>query len=50
MTMYFLLIPDTHDINGSPIITVEAEKVLSSGLNYFEIATILLYYNTIPIE
>uniref|UniRef100_A0A9I3EI59 DH domain-containing protein n=1 Tax=Anopheles dirus TaxID=7168 RepID=A0A9I3EI59_9DIPT len=43
-------IPGTHDRSGSPIIYVEVEKTLASGLNCYEIATVLLYYNTLPIH
>ncbi|XP_035910129.1 uncharacterized protein LOC118511319 isoform X3 [Anopheles stephensi] len=43
-------IPGTHDRSGSPIIYIEAEKTLASGLNCYEIATVLLYYNTLPIQ
>ncbi|KFB50947.1 AGAP006188-PA-like protein [Anopheles sinensis] len=40
----------THDRSGSPIIYIEVEKTLASGLNCYEIATVLLYYNTLPIQ
>ncbi|EAT44609.1 AAEL004066-PA [Aedes aegypti] len=40
----------TYDRSGSPLIYIEAEKVLASGLNCYEIATVLLYYNTLPIQ
>ncbi|XP_058122091.1 uncharacterized protein LOC131294118 [Anopheles ziemanni] len=43
-------IPGTHDRSGSPIIYIEVEKTLASGLNCYEIATVLLYYNTLPIQ
>ncbi|XP_065087755.1 uncharacterized protein Pura [Ochlerotatus camptorhynchus] len=43
-------IPGTYDRSGSPLIYIEAEKVLASGLNCYEIATVLLYYNTLPIQ
>lgn len=39
---------DTHDVNGLPIITIEAKTLMESGLNCYEIATLILYYNTIP--
>ncbi|XP_069967853.1 serine-rich adhesin for platelets isoform X7 [Bactrocera oleae] len=38
----------TTDLNGHPIVTVDAECVLAAGLNCYEIATVLLYYSTIP--
>uniref|UniRef100_A0A182MFF3 DH domain-containing protein n=1 Tax=Anopheles culicifacies TaxID=139723 RepID=A0A182MFF3_9DIPT len=40
----------THDRSDSPIIYVEVEQTLASGLNCYEIATVLLYYNTLPIQ
>lgn len=40
----------THDLNGSPIITIEAEKLITAGVNGYEIATVLLYYGTIPLK
>uniref|UniRef100_A0AAG5D9S6 DH domain-containing protein n=1 Tax=Anopheles atroparvus TaxID=41427 RepID=A0AAG5D9S6_ANOAO len=43
-------IPGTHDRSGSPIIYIEVEKTLASGLNCYEIATVLLYYDTLPIQ
>uniref|UniRef100_A0A4Y0BMR3 DH domain-containing protein n=2 Tax=Anopheles funestus TaxID=62324 RepID=A0A4Y0BMR3_ANOFN len=43
-------IPGTHDRSGSPIIYIEVEQTLASGLNCYEIATVLLYYNTLPIQ
>lgn len=42
--------PGTYDRSGSPLIYIEVEKVLTSGLNCYEIATVLLYYNTLPIQ
>ncbi|XP_055315330.1 uncharacterized protein LOC129575560 isoform X4 [Sitodiplosis mosellana] len=39
---------DTHDINGFPIITIETKILMDSGLNCYEVATLMLYYNTIP--
>ncbi|XP_058058962.1 uncharacterized protein LOC131209832 [Anopheles bellator] len=43
-------IPGTHDRSGSPIIYIEVEKTLASSLNCYEMATVLLYYNTLPIQ
>ncbi|XP_055611891.1 uncharacterized protein LOC129758418 [Uranotaenia lowii] len=43
-------IPGTYDRSGSPLIFIEVEKCLASGLNCYEIATVLLYYNTLPIQ
>lgn len=42
--------PDTHDINGFPIITIETKILMDSGLNCYEVATLILYYNTIPTK
>ncbi|XP_031619559.1 uncharacterized protein LOC116338443 isoform X2 [Contarinia nasturtii] len=39
---------DTHDLNGFPIITIETKILMESGLNCYEVATLILYYNTIP--
>jgi pleckstrin homology domain-containing family G member 4 len=38
------------DTNGHPIVTIQASDVLKAGLNCYEIATVLLYYNTIPLR
>uniref|UniRef100_A0A336K1P8 CSON003678 protein n=1 Tax=Culicoides sonorensis TaxID=179676 RepID=A0A336K1P8_CULSO len=45
-----IYLPGTHDNNGIPLITVEADKVIAAGLNCYEIATVLLYYSTIPLR
>lgn len=45
-----LLISGTYDRAGSSIITIEVDKLFLSGLNCYEIATVLLYYTTIPIR
>lgn len=44
----FYLPLGTNDLKGHPIVTVDAEFVLTAGLNCYEIATVLLYYSTIP--
>ena len=41
---------DTHDINGFPIITIETKILMDSGLTCYEVATLMLYYNTIPTK
>lgn len=46
---YFLSL-DTHDVNGFPIITIETKILMESGLNCYEVATLILYYNTIPTK
>ncbi|CAD7080703.1 unnamed protein product [Hermetia illucens] len=38
----------TRDLKGRPIITIEASNVTEAGLNCYEVATVLLYYSTIP--
>ncbi|XP_059216434.1 uncharacterized protein LOC106086606 isoform X1 [Stomoxys calcitrans] len=43
-----IYLPGTHDLKGNPLVTVDAESVLAAGLNCYEIATLLLYYSTIP--
>lgn len=43
-------ITDTHDINGLPILTIETKILMDSGLNCYEVATLILYYNTIPTK
>ncbi|XP_075159405.1 puratrophin-1-like isoform X2 [Haematobia irritans] len=43
-----IYLPGTHDLKGNPLVTVDAENVLAAGLNCYEIATLLLYYSTIP--
>lgn len=48
--MFFFLISGTHDLNGSPIIQIEAENLITAGVNCYEIATVLLYYSTIPLK
>lgn len=46
--IYYIFFADTHDVNGLPIITIETRILSESGLNCYEIATLILYYNTIP--
>ncbi|XP_037905346.1 uncharacterized protein LOC119648013 isoform X4 [Hermetia illucens] len=41
-------LPGTRDLKGRPIITIEASNVTEAGLNCYEVATVLLYYSTIP--
>ncbi|XP_069967193.1 serine-rich adhesin for platelets-like isoform X1 [Bactrocera oleae] len=48
LTTSGIYLPGTTDLNGHPIVTVDAECVLAAGLNCYEIATVLLYYSTIP--
>ncbi|KAI8121287.1 Puratrophin-1 [Lucilia cuprina] len=43
-----IYLPGTRDLNGNPLVTVDAESVVAAGLNCYEIATLLLYYSTIP--
>lgn len=40
----------SQDIHGHPIVQIETEKLLASGVNCYEIATVLLYYSTIPLR
>lgn len=47
-TISLILLAGTHDLKGNPLVTVDAESVLAAGLNCYEIATLLLYYSTIP--
>ncbi|XP_054735640.1 uncharacterized protein LOC129242809 isoform X1 [Anastrepha obliqua] len=48
LTTSGIYLPGTSDLKGQPIVTVDAECVLAAGLNCYEIATVLLYYSTIP--
>ncbi|XP_011180766.2 uncharacterized protein LOC105211141 isoform X1 [Zeugodacus cucurbitae] len=48
LTTSGIYLPGTTDLKGQPIVTVDAECVLAAGLNCYEIATVLLYYSTIP--
>ncbi|XP_065362531.1 putative mediator of RNA polymerase II transcription subunit 26 isoform X2 [Calliphora vicina] len=43
-----IYLPGTCDLKGNPLVTVDAESVVNAGLNCYEIATLLLYYSTIP--
>ncbi|XP_058980447.1 uncharacterized protein LOC101893012 isoform X2 [Musca domestica] len=43
-----IYLPGIRDLKGNPLVTVDAESVLAAGLNCYEIATLLLYYSTIP--
>ncbi|XP_073840526.1 puratrophin-1-like isoform X2 [Musca autumnalis] len=43
-----IYLPGTRDLKGNPLVTVDAESVLTAGLNCYEVATLLLYYSTIP--
>lgn len=40
----------TRDLKGASIFSVEAEPLLRSGVNCYEMATVMLYYSTIPIK
>ncbi|XP_020714203.1 uncharacterized protein LOC101455976 isoform X3 [Ceratitis capitata] len=48
LTTSGIYLPGTSDLKGHPIVTVDAECVLAAGLNCYEIATVLLYYSTLP--
>ncbi|XP_034121843.1 uncharacterized protein LOC117579851 isoform X2 [Drosophila guanche] len=41
-------LPGTRTLKGDPLVSVDAACVASAGLNCYEIATLLLYYSTIP--
>ncbi|XP_017066733.1 uncharacterized protein LOC108104909 isoform X2 [Drosophila eugracilis] len=41
-------LPGTRTLQGDPLVTVDAACVASAGLNCYELATLLLYYSTIP--
>ncbi|XP_037951813.1 putative uncharacterized protein DDB_G0274535 [Teleopsis dalmanni] len=43
-----IYLPGTRDLHGHPLVTVDAEVVIAAGLNCYEVATVLLYYSTIP--
>lgn len=45
-----IFIADTYDVNGFPIITIETRILMESGLNCYEVATLILYYSTIPLK
>lgn len=38
----------TRTLQGDPLVNVDADAVASAGLNCYELATLLLYYSTIP--
>ncbi|XP_044250603.1 uncharacterized protein Pura isoform X2 [Drosophila takahashii] len=41
-------LPGTRTLQGDPLVSVDAACVASAGLNCYELATLLLYYSTIP--
>ncbi|XP_034659448.1 uncharacterized protein LOC117895708 isoform X2 [Drosophila subobscura] len=41
-------LPGTRTLQGDPLVSVDAACVAAAGLNCYEIATLLLYYSTIP--
>ncbi|XP_017027588.1 pleckstrin homology domain-containing family G member 4B isoform X1 [Drosophila kikkawai] len=41
-------LPGTRTLRGDPLVSVDAACVASAGLNCYELATLLLYYSTIP--
>ncbi|XP_055909790.1 uncharacterized protein LOC129944410 isoform X2 [Eupeodes corollae] len=41
-------LPGTRDLSGRPIVSVDAECLMNSSLNCYEVATVLLFYSTIP--
>ncbi|KAG5679443.1 hypothetical protein PVAND_009009 [Polypedilum vanderplanki] len=43
-------LPGNYTKNGYPLITIESDKVHEAGLNCYEIATLILFYNTIPMN
>lgn len=38
----------TRTLQGDPLVSVDAGAVAGAGLNCYELATLLLYYSTIP--
>ncbi|CRL08309.1 CLUMA_CG021360, isoform A [Clunio marinus] len=43
-------LPGNFTTAGYPLIVIESDKVHQAGLNCYEFATILLFYNTIPMN
>ncbi|XP_022214232.2 uncharacterized protein LOC111068805 isoform X2 [Drosophila obscura] len=41
-------LPGTRTLQGDPLVSVDAACVATAGLNCYELATLLLYYSTIP--
>ncbi|XP_064539788.1 rho guanine nucleotide exchange factor 40 isoform X2 [Drosophila montana] len=41
-------LPGTRTLQGDPLVHVDADAVAGAGLNCYELATLLLYYSTIP--
>ncbi|XP_034103028.1 LOW QUALITY PROTEIN: uncharacterized protein LOC117567274 [Drosophila albomicans] len=41
-------LPGTRTLQGDPLVHVDGDAVASAGLNCYELATLLLYYSTIP--
>lgn len=47
--IYFIL-AGNYTRTGFPLIAIESDKVHQAGLNCYEIATLILFYNTIPMK
>ncbi|XP_070494733.1 uncharacterized protein Pura isoform X3 [Chironomus tepperi] len=43
-------LPGNYTRTGFPLIVIESDKVHQAGLNCYEIATLILFYNTIPMN
>ncbi|KAM8709123.1 hypothetical protein ACLKA7_016006 [Drosophila subpalustris] len=43
-----VFLPGTRTLQGDPLVNVDPDAVAGAGLNCYELATLLLYYSTIP--
>lgn len=46
----FFLIAGNFTRSGNALIVIESDKVHQAGLNCYELATLILFYNTIPMR
>ncbi|XP_055707443.1 uncharacterized protein LOC129804301 isoform X2 [Phlebotomus papatasi] len=48
LLMAGIYLPGTKDKNNTSIIVIEAQKLMEAAVNCYEIATVFLYYSTVP--
>ncbi|XP_046998491.1 uncharacterized protein KIAA1755 homolog [Schistocerca americana] len=50
LLMAGITLPGTHDVKGRPLIMIDSQSVARASLDRHQVATLLLYYASIPTE
>ncbi|CAO1324103.1 unnamed protein product [Diamesa hyperborea] len=50
LLMAGIYLPGAYNKAGCPLIVIDSDKIQQAGINFYEIATVLLFYSTIPLS